>query len=277
MADNSKIVPILRCDNLTSVQVQDVVAVEEPLEIRLRYEHLKQTVTKSISVTMRTPGHDVELAIGFLFTEGIISRGSEIASVEAAGGKTGNVVIVTISSDVSDKLKKLDRHFYTSSSCGVCGKASIEALDTVCDLQDIKDNVTVTASVLYKLPIVLRQKQEVFDKTGGLHGCALFDVGGEFIESMEDVGRHNALDKLIGSFVNRGEVPLTNYVLLLSGRTSFELVQKSVMAGIKVIASVGAPSSLAVELANEWDVTLVCFLRDQRFNVYSGAHRIIFS
>lgn len=277
MADNSKIVPILRCDNLTSVQVQDIVAVEEPLEIRLRYEHLKQTVTKSISVTMRTPGHDVELAIGFLFTEGIISRASEIASIEAAGGKTGNVVIVTISSDVSDKLKKLDRHFYTSSSCGVCGKASIEALDTVCDLQDIKDNVTVTASVLYRLPAVLRKKQEVFDKTGGLHGCALFDVDGEFIESMEDVGRHNALDKLIGSFVNRGEVPLTNYVLLLSGRTSFELVQKSVMAGIKVIASVGAPSSLAVELANEWDITLVCFLRDQRFNVYSGAHRIIFS
>lgn len=277
MADNSKIVPILRCDNLTSVQVQDVVAVEEPLEIRLKYEHLKQTFTKSISVTMRTPGHDVELAIGFLFTEGIISGPSDVAAVEAAGGKTGNVVIVSISSDISDRLKKLDRHFYTSSSCGVCGKASIEALDTVCDLHDIKDNVTVNASVLYKLPAILRQKQEVFDKTGGLHGCALFDVDGEFIESMEDVGRHNALDKLIGSFVSRKEVPLTNYVLLLSGRTSFELVQKSVMAGMKVIASVGAPSSLAVELANEWGVTLVCFLRDQRFNVYSGAHRIIFS
>ncbi len=277
MADNSKLVPILRCDNLTSVQVQDIVAVEEPLEIRLRYEHQNQTITKSISVTMRTPGHDVEMAIGFLFTEGIISGSSEISSVEAAGGKTGNVVVVSVTSDVSDKLIKLDRHFYTSSSCGVCGKASIEALDTVCDLQDIKDNVTVTASVLYNLPAILRQKQEVFDKTGGLHGCALFEVGGEFIESMEDVGRHNALDKLIGSFVNRGEVPLTNYLLLLSGRASFELVQKSVMAGIKVIASVGAPSSLAVDLANEWGVTLVCFLREQRFNVYSGAHRIIFS
>jgi FdhD protein len=226
---------------------------------------------------MRTPGHDVELAIGFLFTEGIISGSSEISSVEAAGGKTGNVVVVSVTSDISDKLKKLDRHFYTSSSCGVCGKASIEALDTVCDLQDTKDNVTVTASVLYNLPAILRQKQEVFDKTGGLHGCALFDVSGDFIESMEDVGRHNALDKLIGSFVNRGEVPLTNYLLLLSGRASFELVQKSVMAGIKVIASVGAPSSLAVDLANEWGVTLVCFLREQRFNVYSGAHRIIFS
>lgn len=277
MADNSKLVPILRCDNLTSVQVQDIVAVEEPLEIRLRYEHQNQTITKSISVTMRTPGHDVEMAIGFLFTEGIISGSSEISSVKAAGGKTGNVVVVSVTSDVSDKLIKLDRHFYTSSSCGVCGKASIEALDTVCDLQDIKDNVTVTASVLYNLPAILRQKQEVFDKTGGLHGCALFEVGGEFIESMEDVGRHNALDKLIGSFVNRGEVPLTNYLLLLSGRASFELVQKSVMAGIKVIASVGAPSSLAVDLANEWGVTLVCFLREQRFNVYSGAHRIIFS
>jgi FdhD protein len=277
MADNSKIVSILRCDNLTSVQVQDVVAMEEPLEIRLRYEHLKQTVTKSISVTMRTPGNDVELAVGFLFTEGIISGASEISTVETAGGKNGNVVIVSVTSDISDKMTKLDRHFYTSSSCGVCGKASIEALETVCGLQDIKDHVTVAASVLYKLPTVLRQKQEVFDKTGGLHGCALFDVGGEFIESKEDVGRHNALDKLIGNFVNRAEVPLTNYILLLSGRASFELVQKSVMAGIKVIASVGAPSSLAVDLANEWGVTLVCFLRDQRFNVYSGANRIIFS
>jgi len=277
MSDNSKIVPIVRCDNLSSVQVQDVVAVEEPLEIRLRYEHLKRTITKSISITMRTPGHDIELAIGFLFTEGIISCSSDVTSVETAGGRNGNVVIVSISSDLSDKLKKLDRHFYTSSSCGVCGKASIEALDTVCDYQDVKDDVTVTASVLYQLPSVLREKQEVFDKTGGLHGCALFDISGVFIELMEDVGRHNALDKLIGNFVNRGKVPLTNYVLLLSGRTSFELVQKSIMAGIKVIASVGAPSSLAVELANEWGVTLVCFLRDQRFNVYSGAHRIIFS
>ncbi len=277
MADNLKIVPIVRCDNLSSVQVQDVVAVEEPLEIRLRYDHLNETITKSISVTMRTPGHDIELAIGFLFTEGIISGSSEVISVEAAGGRTGNVVIVTISSDLTDKLKKLDRHFYTSSSCGVCGKASIEALDTVCDYQDVKDNVTVNTSVLYQLPSVLREKQEVFDKTGGLHGCALFDVSGEFIELMEDVGRHNALDKLIGDFVNRGKVPLTNYLLLLSGRASFELVQKSIMAGIKVIASVGAPSSLAVELANDWGVTLVCFLRDRRFNVYSGAHRVIFS
>jgi len=277
MADNSKIVPIVRCDNLSSVQVQDVVAVEEPLEIRLRYDHLNETITKSISVTMRTPGHDIELAIGFLFTEGIISGSSGVKSVEAVGGPTGNVVIVTVLSGLSDKLKKLDRHFYTSSSCGVCGKASIEALDTVCDYQDVKDNVTVTASVLYQLPSVLREKQEVFDKTGGLHGCALFDVSGIFIELMEDVGRHNALDKLIGNFVNRGKVPLTNYVLLLSGRTSFELVQKSIIAGIKVIVSVGAPSSLAVELANEWGVTLVCFLRDRRFNVYSGAHRIIFS
>ncbi|MBE2287953.1 MAG: formate dehydrogenase accessory sulfurtransferase FdhD [Chitinophagaceae bacterium] len=277
MADNSKIVPILRCDNLNSLQVQDVVAVEEPLEIRLRYEHLKQTITKSISVTMRTPGHDIELAIGFLFTEGIISGSSEVISAVVAGGKTGNVVIVTISSDLTDKLKKLDRHFYTSSSCGVCGKASIEALDTVCDRQDIKDNVNVHASMLYKLPSILREKQEVFEKTGGLHGCALFDIGGDFIELMEDVGRHNALDKLIGTSVTRGNVPLTNYVLLLSGRASFELVQKSIMAGIKVIASVGAPSSLAVELANEWDITLVCFLRERRFNVYSGAHRIVFS
>ena len=274
MTENSKIVPILRYNDGTSVQAQDVVAVEEPLEIRLRYTHQRQTITKSISVTMRTPGQDQELAVGFLFTEGIISGISDVTSVELAGGKTGNVLIVTISSDISDRVNKLDRHFYTSSSCGVCGKASIEAIETVCHLHDTKDSISIDASVLYQLPNVLRAQQEVFDRTGGLHGCALFSVNGELIESMEDVGRHNALDKLIGHFLNKGKVPMSDNILLLSGRASFELVQKSVMAGIKVIASVGAPSSLAVQTADAFGITLIGFLRDGKANIYTHDHRV---
>ena len=177
--------------------------------------------------------------------------------------------------DVEFDTKKLNRHFYTTSSCGVCGKSSIESVRTICDVTSETHNLKFNADLFYQLPDELRRNQNVFEHTGGLHAAALFDVNGNLIFVREDVGRHNALDKLIGATLYKNLTPLTNHLLLLSGRASFELVQKAAMAGIKVIAAVGAPSSLAVEMAKEFDLTLIGFLNDKRFNIYSGSQRII--
>jgi FdhD protein len=219
---------------------------------------------------MCTPGHDEELAVGFLFTEGIITSKDDIMNC----GSAGNIVIAALRPGISFDPKKIERHFYTSSSCGVCGKSSIDAVKNVFTTNGTKDNIHINAAALTKLPESLRKKQEVFEHTGGLHASALFDLNGNLLLTREDVGRHNALDKLIGASLNAGEVPMDKHILLLSGRASFELIQKAAMAGIKVVCAVGAPSSLAVELAKETDMTLVGFLRDGRFNIYCGEQRI---
>lgn len=236
---------------------------------------------------MRTPGNDGELAAGFLFTEGIICEAGQIEKirpcglkirkvsgvVERAGALNSNTIRVDLNTSDID-LKKLERHFYTTSSCGVCGKSSIEALQTSATKLPA-DGFRVSAELIHALPQVLRDSQEVFDQTGGLHASALFDPEGTLISVREDVGRHNALDKIIGAAFLAGELPLSENVLLVSGRASFELVQKALMAGIPILAAVGAPSSLAVELAEEFGMTIVGFVRDGRFNVYTVPQRII--
>lgn len=252
----------------------DQLATEEPLEIRIDYMAVSKRVQQSISVTMRTPGNDEELAIGFLYTEGIISSLADIIDTKHTNSNK-NIVLVSLHDHVSVAINMLERNFYTTSSCGVCGKASIEAIRTVCPIPDSFDTLRISSSLIYSLPDILRKQQAVFEHTGGLHGCAIFDSNGALILSREDVGRHNALDKLIGAALNVQMLPLDKHILLLSGRASFELVQKAIMAGIKVVAAVGAPSSLAVEMAEEWGITLIGFLRGERFNIYSGAERIL--
>lgn len=266
---------IYKVDETGINATDDFLAVEEPLEIRITYGIPPEQVTKSISVTMRTPGNDEELATGFLFTEGIIKNVHEISAVKQSNGTDENVIKVELKPGVSFNLQNLDRNFYTTSSCGVCGKSSIEAIKTTCLLKaTVDDDLQCTPSIINNLPAVLRSTQNIFTQTGGLHACGLFTSEGELLISREDVGRHNALDKLIGASLNQNLFPLHNYVLLLSGRASFELVQKAYMAGIKVIAAVGAPSSLAVQTAETFGITLIGFVRAQTFNIYSGAQRI---
>ena len=257
----------------------DAVATEEPLEIRLTYGALTNRQTQNVAVTMRTPGHDAELAIGFLFTEGIIQNQEDVLSSNhafiACAENRENVINIELQPHVVPNLGKADRNFYTTSSCGVCGKSSISAIRTVSAYTgNDEDDLTIDAETLYQLPHILRHHQEVFEHTGGLHASALFTLEGELLELREDVGRHNALDKLIGASLNNHWIPATDKVLLLSGRISFELVQKAAMAGISIIAAIGAPSSLAVQLAQEFNITLVGFLRQQRFNIYTAAHRV---
>jgi FdhD protein len=255
----------------------DQLAVEQPLEIRIIYGTEQQRHEKNISVTMCTPGHDTELATGFLFTEGIIKESADVirCNSHSVPGDTGsNTVTVELKPGVLLDLLKIERHFYISSSCGVCGKSSVDAVKNSIVKTVGKNMIRVSAEVLTGLPESLRKQQEVFAHTGGLHASALFTTDGYLLLTREDVGRHNALDKLIGFFLIQNKIPLDNHILLLSGRASFELIQKAAMAGIKIVCAVGAPSSLAVDLAKECDMTLLGFLRDGRFNIYSGEQRI---
>jgi len=259
-------------EHFSSNSSEDLLAVEQPLEIRIIYGEENDRLQKNISVTMCTPGHDIDLATGFLFTEGIIREKDDILSCEKVGD---SIVVAALKPGIHFDPKKIERHFYTSSSCGVCGKSSIEAVKNVFENKNAADSITITANKLTRLPELLRKRQEVFEYTGGLHASALFDQQGNLLMTREDVGRHNALDKLIGAALMENKVPLDAHILLLSGRASFELIQKAAMAGIKIVCAVGAPSSLAVELAKECNMTLIGFLRDGRFNIYSGEKRIV--
>ena len=254
-------------------ETEDKVAVEEPMQIQLEYSTASGRMQKNIAVTMRTPGNDAELAAGFLFTEGIIMHKDAISEIKRFNADENRVQVI-LKENTVPVLGNVGRNFYTTSSCGVCGKASIDAINTVSQFTATKDNICIDVALLYQLQDSIREQQKVFEDTGGIHASALFDVTGKFIMLREDVGRHNALDKIIGAALLNGELPLNNHLLFLSGRASFELVQKAVMAGIKVIAAVGAPSSLAVEMAKENDVTLIGFLRNNRFNIYNGKERI---
>ena len=255
------------------LDADDELAVEEPLEINVLYDSKGMPVQKCISVTMRTPGNDEELGVGFLFAEGIIQKRDEVSGVSAIPF-ADNKVLITLSKNKQPLLQNAERNFYTTSSCGVCGKSGIDAIRTASLYKNDADEICLQASLFYRLDDVLRKQQAVFESTGGLHASALFDLDGNFMMLREDVGRHNALDKVIGAAFLNDQLPLSNTILLLSGRASFELVQKAAMAGIKIIAAVGAPSSLAVQMAEETGITLIGFLRNQRFNIYSGGHRI---
>ncbi len=258
-----------------AVRRPDTLAVEEPLEIRV--------AGVPLAVTMRTPGHDVELAAGFLVSEGVLSRGDQFASAIHCGGpgtggtdgNTYNVLDLTLAPGVHPPSADLARNFYTTSSCGTCGKASIEAIETISTYDVAADAASVSAATLAALPDALRAQQAAFDKTGGLHAAGLFDAEtGELLVLREDVGRHNAVDKIVGWAVLHDRLPLRGTVLLVSGRASFELAQKAVMAGVPILAAVSAPSSLAVELATASGLTLVGFLRGPSMNAYARADRI---
>ncbi|MFZ1371847.1 MAG: formate dehydrogenase accessory sulfurtransferase FdhD, partial [Ferruginibacter sp.] len=235
-------------------EADDKVAVEEPLEIQLAYSTSTGRMIKNIAVTMRTPGNDEELAAGFLFTEGIIQNAADIRETKQPGADE-NRVLVELQENVQPVLSNIARNFYSTSSCGVCGKASIDAIRSVSQYGNGHDHILINSTVLYHLQDGLKKQQKVFEDTGGIHASALFQTDGAFMMLREDVGRHNALDKLIGAALLKNELPLNNCILLLSGRASFELVQKAAMAGIHVIAAVGAPSSLAVDMAKETGIT----------------------
>jgi FdhD protein len=256
--------------NAESIEEQsDVLSVEEPLEIGIRYG--LNLEFKSLSVTMRTPGHDEELALGFLLGEGIISSYEQVVG---AVREDANRITVILHEGVPFDPTRFERHIYTTSSCGICAKASIEAVRVEGTLPAIPQNWSVKYSTLYNLPVLLQQQQTDFESTGGLHAAALFAQHGDFLYLREDVGRHNALDKVVGHALQTGRYPLRTQILLLSGRASFELIQKAALAGISFVAAVGAPSTLAVQLAQEMNITLVGFLRGHRFNVYSGEKRV---
>ena len=258
----------------------DCVAVEEPLEIQLCSATVDNAAAKSISITMRTPGDDAELAIGFLYTESIIQDRSQLVSVDHVGetdADTGlrNKIRVELAPQVEIDYDRLERHFYTTSSCGVCGKASIDALH-VTGLKSLQANRSeFRREVIVSMPERLMAEQQLFSETGGLHAAALFDEDGDIIVVKEDVGRHNAVDKVIGWMFMNGRLPAQRQGILVSGRASFELMQKSLVAGIPLFAAVGAPSSLAVRMAKDFGMTLIGFLRDDRFNIYSDTTRIV--
>jgi FdhD protein len=249
-------------------EAPDELAVEEPLEIRIDDE--------PIAVTMRTPGDDFELAAGFLRTEGIFSEPSQIGAMRYCGEEKNpayrNIINVTPAAGVRLDLARLKRNFYATSSCGVCGKAAIENIRT--EAKPLNGKFRLKLDVFYRLGTAMRSAQTVFEKTGGLHAAGLFDTHGALLDLREDIGRHNATDKVIGRMFLDGKLPLDKHLLLVSGRASFEIMQKALMAGVPIVCAVSAPSSLAVEFAREAGMTLVGFLRSDQFNVYSGAERI---
>lgn len=271
MIRDTLITSVVTVEHGGSVSRQDLLAVEEPLEIRVG--------DNTVSITMRTPGHDMDLAAGFLFTEGIVEDPGQIVSIRHAATEgnrrqAGNTVVVELRQGVELDAERLRRNFYATSSCGICGKASLAAVE-IAPRRALREPPPVfRAELIHELPKVLRESQAVFERTGGLHAAALFSATGDLLGLREDVGRHNALDKLIGFGLRGDSAPLDESLVLISSRAGFEIVQKAVMAGIPVLAAVGAPSSLAVEAARRFGITLLGFVRDGRFNIYSGADRI---
>jgi FdhD protein len=275
-AKNKTPVQVVRVEKGVVTNRRDYLATEEPLELRLIAGRQKQT----LAVTMRTPGNDFELAAGFLLSEGVISSREDIKRISYCVDKDlseeqrYNVVNVYLNANELPDLERLERHFSISSSCGVCGKASLEALENRA-IQNIESALEISPALLYELPTKLRKSQGLFEVTGGLHAAALFDSDGNLLALREDVGRHNAMDKLLGWALLEHLLPLLDHIVLVSGRASFELVQKALVAGLPIFCAVSAPSSLAVDLAKQFNMTLVGFLREERFNVYARVERIM--
>jgi len=279
MTGSSLQIDISKVNNGERNAVKDHVAVEEPLEIQLTAPTPELAAAKSISITMRTPGHDEELALGFLLSEAIITGVDDVDSASPAGepdpdSGLQNTVRVALKPGVEVDLERLQRHFYTTSSCGVCSKTSIDALRVSVAKAPPHDGVTYDRELIESLPDKLLHEQQLFSQTGGLHAAAVFDQAGNLQVVREDVGRHNAVDKVIGSLLTAGALPARDKGLLVSGRASFELVQKALVAGIATLVAVSAPSSLAVALADEYGMTLIGFLRGSSFNIYTGERRI---
>lgn len=271
---------VVRIIQKKRIPQDDLLAVEEPMEIRIGYGPIDMRMQKSISVTMRTPGNDFELALGFLFTEGIIHSTHQIQNIQYCTEANTienkeNIVRVELKPETEIDFSKLQRNFYTTSSCGVCGKESIEAIKVHCQIQTGK-GLSVSKETIISLPEKLRARQSVFEYTGGIHACALFDTEGNLLLVREDVGRHNAMDKLVGAALHLDVSIFHKSILLLSGRASFELLQKAAVAGIPMVCAIGAPSSLAVAIAKEFGITLIGFLKENRFNIYSGQTELIY-
>ena len=278
LAKATRTIRIGRCRGTDLAAAEDQVAIEEPLEFRVAEVKEGLTLSQGIAITMRTPGADEELALGFLYTEGVISNRDCVAAIghprDQDGEPACNVITVTLAEGVAFDAARLTRHVFTSSSCGICGKMTIDQVRQSC-LTPPAVGATFEANLFPTLPAKLRQGQEVFRTTGGLHAAALFDREGNLLRVREDVGRHNAVDKLIGSMLRAGTLHHPGHLLLVSGRASFELVQKAILAGIPAMAAIGAPSSLAAELAREFGMLLIGFLHGEGFNVYSGEEKLI--
>ena len=271
MSKRSSAISVARVRGELRETVDDRVAVEEPLEIRLGFQQAGERLTRPVSITMRTPGDDEELAVGFLYSELIIRSPADVAIVKPCQGD--NTIRVELEDDVDVDLERLRRHFYTTSSCGVCGKASLDALHLM-GAEPPESGTRFARDVIISMPDRVRRAQAVFEETGGLHAAAVFTGDGTIVAVREDVGRHNAVDKVVGALFREQRLPASDLGLMVSGRASFELMQKALVGGLPLLAAVGAPSSLAVALAREFNVTLVGFLRDGSYNVYSGEERL---
>ena len=262
--------------------IEDLISIEEPLEISLKYKEKDEWLTKSLSITMRTPGHDEDLVRGFLFNEQIIQNIKDIKSIESYGEKVGqykiqNKILVTLNNSENINISKIKRDFLTNSSCGVCGKSSLDALEIVKKDKTPKSNPKLTKDVIIESPTTLRKNQSEFSKTGGIHASGLFSSDGKIISLREDVGRHNALDKMIGDSLLKDILRPNDQFVTCSGRLNFELVQKVLMTNIGLMIGVGAPTSLAIDLANKFDMTLVGFVKDASFNIYTNNQKVIVS
>ena len=263
-----------------SATIDELISIEEPLEMIVRYKKNNNWIDNSISVTMRTPKNDEDLIVGLLFSEGIIHKFPEIEKVESLGHETGkfklrNKIRVTLNNGENLDVKHLRRNFLTNSSCGVCGKASMDSLEIICKTKINKDNPKIKSSLVTAIPNLLKQSQSEFSKTGGIHASALFDQDGKVLVIREDVGRHNALDKVIGHCFKNSIFDTKNQFIACSGRLSFELIQKTLMANIGLLMGVGAPTSLAIDLAKRFDITLIGFIKSDSFNIYCGENRIL--
>ena len=260
--------------------IDDLVSIEEPLEISIKYKNQNEWLTSSLSITMRTPGHDEDLVRGFLFNEQIIQNLNEINNIESVGEKVGqykiqNKILITLNNSKNINISKIKRDFLTNSSCGVCGKSSLDALEIIKKEKTFKAEPKLTKEIIIKSPSVLRQNQSEFSKTGGIHASGLFLTDGKLISLREDVGRHNALDKMIGNALNENRIDPKNQFITCSGRLNFELVQKVLMTNIGLMIGVGAPTSLAIDLANRFDMTLIGFVKEDSFNIYTNNQKVI--
>ena len=261
-------------------KIDDLISIEEPLEISIKYKDQNELVTNSLSITMRTPGHDEDLVRGFLFNEQIIQNLNEIESIESNGEKVGqykikNKILITLNNSKNINISKIKRDFLTNSSCGVCGKSSLDSLEIIKKEKTSNTEPKLSKEIIIKSPSTLRQNQSEFSKTGGIHASGLFSSDGKLISLREDVGRHNALDKMIGNALNKNQIDPKDQFITCSGRLNFELVQKVLMTNIGLMIGVGAPTSLAIDLANRFDMTLIGFVKEDSFNIYTNNQKVI--
>ncbi len=271
---------VVKFKNNKFENTDDLISIEEPLEISIKYKNQNEWVTSSLSITMRTPGNDEDLVRGFLFNEQIIQNLNEIENIESVGEKVGqykiqNKILITLNNSRNINISKIKRDFLTNSSCGVCGKSSLDALEIIKKEKTFKNEPKLAKKIIIKSASILRQNQSEFSKTGGIHASGLFSSDGKLISLREDVGRHNALDKMIGNALIENQIDPQNQFITCSGRLNFELVQKVLMTNIGLMIGVGAPTSLAIDLANRFDMTLIGFVKEDSFNIYTNNQKVI--